>query len=566
MMVATKQKEINMRWFNNMMLKKKFLLVFGVLFLLSVLTFAFTMSRLKKLNTNLEEIVTGRYEKLAKLNSIEKEVLTIAVELRDILVVDDPKKQDKYINDIRAIQTQIAQELEYLEKSIRTAEGKQTLREIKDGREKYIITREEQFKALQGGNKVLATELLLTKVNSSQDAYIKVLDAAIVYQKKSMDAALKSAESEYITSIIVSIISGCVFLAFVITSLLLLTKSIAGPLKEGVLLAEAISTGDLSKMVYSESSDEIGILLKALEKMRTMLADNIMMISTSSSQLASASHELSQTVQKMSYSIKDQSDKSSQVATASTEMSQTVVDVARNAASISESAVETSTIAKNGAAVVTHTVKEVEGIAKTVSESAHLITSLGDRSRQIGEIVSVIKDIADQTNLLALNAAIEAARAGEQGRGFAVVADEVRKLAERTSKATTEIGDMITAIQKETQQAVTTMNDGSQRVVNGVELVNKAGDSLKSIVESVEGLQSMVHQIASATEEMSQVSEQINGDIEIIANVSRDSFLSTTQIGEASSDLAKLSNELKSVVSKFIVDGHHKGGSQRMLS
>ncbi|MBF0518212.1 MAG: methyl-accepting chemotaxis protein [Nitrospirae bacterium] len=556
-----------MGWFNDLMLKKKFMVIFSVLFLLSLFTLGFTVSRLETLDDSLKEIVNERYEKLLKLNSIEKEVLEIAQYLRDIIIVEDPKKAEEYINKIRTLQSKIAEELDYLDKTIKRDNGKQTLRDIKEARDKYILTREEQFKALQSGNKALSGELLQTKVNTAQEAYIKVLDAGIAYQRKTIEASLKDAHSSYVTSVIISISSGCVFLLLVIVSLLLLTKGIAVPLHEGLLLAEAISNGDLSLTVHQKGKDEVGILMRALEKMRLMLSDNITMISTSASQLASASQELSQTVQKMSYSIKDQSDKTSQVATASTEMSQTVTDVARNATSISASALETSTIAKDGAGVVTHTVSEVEGIAKTVSESAQLITSLGDRSRQIGEIVSVIKDIADQTNLLALNAAIEAARAGEQGRGFAVVADEVRKLAERTSKATTEIGDMITAIQRETNQVVTTMNEGSQRVVNGVELVNKAGDSLKSIVESVDGLQSMVHQIASATEEMSQVSEQITNDIEIIANVSRDTTLSATQIGEASDDLAKLSNELKSVTSRFVVDGHHhKGSSQRMLS
>ncbi|QWR77639.1 methyl-accepting chemotaxis protein [Candidatus Magnetomonas plexicatena] len=556
-----------------MMLKRKFIVIFGTLFVLSLATLGFTVSRLKMLSDNLREIVNERYEKLAKLNSVEKEVLTIAQYLRDVLIVDDPKKADEYIGKIRTYQSKIAEELEYLEKTIIREAGKQSLKDIKEGREKYIQTREEQFKALQSGNKALAVELLQTKVNTAQEAYIKVLDAGIAYQRKTIEISLNDADREYLNSIIISIASGCVFLVFMIVSLLLLTKGIAVPLHEGVLLAEAISSGDLSKSVYTECSlssgcrDEVGILMGALEKMRRMLSDNMTMISTSAIQLASASTELSHTVQKMSFSVRDQSDKASQVASASTEMSQTVMDIARNATSISASAMETSTIAKEGAGVVTHTVSEVEGIAKTVSESAQLITSLGDRSRQIGEIVNVIKDIADQTNLLALNAAIEAARAGEQGRGFAVVADEVRKLAERTSKATTEIGGMITAIQRETQQVVTTMNNGSQRVVNGVELVNKAGDSLKSIVESVDGLQSMVHQIASATEEMSQVSEQITGDIEIIANVSRDTNLSAAQIGEASDDLAKLSNELKSVTSRFVIDGYqHKGGSQRMLS
>jgi methyl-accepting chemotaxis protein len=163
----------------------------------------------------------------------------------------------------------------------------------------------------------------------------------------------------------------------------------------------------------------------------------------------------------------------------------------------------------------------------------------------------VIKDIADQTNLLALNAAIEAARAGEQGRGFAVVADEVRKLAEKTSKATAEVGEMIGAIQDETSKAVQAMTESQTRVEKGVSLSAEAGDALHKILNSVQGLQSMVQQIASATEEMSTVSDTISSDIEIVASVSMETSNSAAEIKGASNNLAKLSSDLQEVTRKF---------------
>jgi methyl-accepting chemotaxis protein len=199
----------------------------------------------------------------------------------------------------------------------------------------------------------------------------------------------------------------------------------------------------------------------------------------------------------------------------------------------------------------------VREIATTVDDLAKLMMSLGDGSKQIGEIVSVIKDIADQTNLLALNAAIEAARAGEQGRGFAVVADEVRKLAEKTAHSTSEIGNMIKAIQDETDKAVVSMEEGTKKVAVGVDLANQAGDSLHKIVESVQNLQGMVQQIASATDEMSTVSEQISNDIEVIADVSKETSASSTQISQEAVNLSKLSIDLKNEA------GHFRVNSQR---
>jgi methyl-accepting chemotaxis protein len=278
-------------------------------------------------------------------------------------------------------------------------------------------------------------------------------------------------------------------------------------------------------------------------------------ITGTANQVASASEQLSATVHQMTRRLDEQSNKSSQVATAATEMSQTVVDIAKNASNIATSSVDTLKIAQIGEKIVCDTVNEVQVISNTVAESSQLIKTLGERSQQIFEIVDVIKDIADQTNLLALNAAIEAARAGEQGRGFAVVADEVRKLAEKTSKATAEVGEMIGAIQSETGRAVTAMAESQTRVEKGVALSSDAGSALRKILDSVQGLQSMVQHIASATEEMSTVSESISADIEVIASVSKETNTSAIEIETASNNLARLSADLQEVTRKFKTTG-----------
>ncbi|MDP2381765.1 MAG: methyl-accepting chemotaxis protein, partial [Nitrospirota bacterium] len=227
--------------------------------------------------------------------------------------------------------------------------------------------------------------------------------------------------------------------------------------------------------------------------------------------------------------------------------------VAQNSGKAATLAQETVQTAKNGGSVVADTISGMQHLSEAVSNSATIIAELGKSSDQIGEIVRVIEDIADQTNLLALNAAIEAARAGEQGRGFAVVADEVRKLAERTTKATKEIGDMIRQIQHDTRGAVDSMQQGTQKVSGGVELVNKTGEALTRIVQMVSESADMIRQIAVASEEQSVATQQIANDIENVAKVTKESASGANESAKASHDLSQLAVELQGIVGSFKV-------------
>jgi len=349
----------------------------------------------------------------------------------------------------------------------------------------------------------------------------------------------------------------------IIPIIFLISVFITKPLRAGVIVANKMADGDFtSPDLEVKSRDEAGTLATALNKTKNalnqLLGSAMASVVNTAGQVSSASEELSATVNQITRRLDEQSKKSIQVATAATEMSQTVVDIAKNASSIATSADDTLKVARNGGKIVDDTVSEVQIISNTVADSSQMIKTLGERSQQIFEIVDVIKDIADQTNLLALNAAIEAARAGEQGRGFAVVADEVRKLAEKTSKATAEVGEMIGAIQSETGRAVSAMSESQSRVEKGVALSSEAGTALHKILDSVHGLQSMVQQIASATEEMSTVSESISADIEVVANASKENSASAIEIEAASNNLARLSSEMQEVTRKFKTDSQKK--------
>ncbi len=375
-----------------------------------------------------------------------------------------------------------------------------------------------------------------------------------------IEAIIKKQEAQFRSGFIASIyiLLGvtvlCVIIAMFVASIITrkLLRQLGGEPELIAEIAKSISEGDLTMKFESDGKEATGAyaaMKMMVEKLKTVMGA----IKKASADVAYRSEQLNANSEEISRTMTDQSNRSSQIATSAEEMSQTVIDIAKNASNIAQSAMETADIAKKGETVVNNSVIESKAIAETVNTSSSVMQTLGERSKQIGEIVAVINDIADQTNLLALNAAIEAARAGEQGRGFAVVADEVRKLAERTAKATSEIRGMIGAIQGEVDNAVESMGQTNEKVNVGLQYSVEAGTQLKTIVQSVTVLQNMVQQIATATEEMSTTSEAISTDIQAVAGGAKDISGGSNQIAQSASGLAGLSVELKGIVDKFTV-------------
>jgi methyl-accepting chemotaxis protein len=258
----------------------------------------------------------------------------------------------------------------------------------------------------------------------------------------------------------------------------------------------------------------------------------------------------------MAAGAQEQSSQTVEIATAVEEMTKTIFETTRNADNASQTAKKAGDLAKEGGKVVKETIEGMYRIEEVVKKSAQTVQALGNSSDQIGEIVQVINDIADQTNLLALNAAIEAARAGEQGRGFAVVADEVRKLAERTTKATKEIAGMIKQIQKDTGEAVTSMELGTSEVEKGKLLTEKAGNSLNEIINGSEEVVDIINMVASASQEQSAAAEQISKNIEAISSVTNQSASGAQQIAHAAEDLNNLTYNLQKTIEHFKISNN----------
>jgi len=332
---------------------------------------------------------------------------------------------------------------------------------------------------------------------------------------------------------------------------LLIGKAVVRQLKPVADVAKQASEGDLTARVPVTTQDEIGEMGQAfnifLDNLNVMLGQTAQVAHT----VAAAAEELSVNGAEVAQASREQSSQSTQVASSVEEMSATANEMARNAKVMASTAKELNGTAVKGGEVVTNSMRGMEAVASTMQVSASRIQALGQQSQQIGEIIRVIEDIADQTNLLALNAAIEAARAGEQGRGFAVVADEVRKLAERTGKATKEIAAVIETVLTGTKEAVTSMESGTSEVQTGMTLVNEAGSRLTEIVTGVQKVSEMVQQLAGSIDEQTQATEQIASGIQSVAGLSQQNESSVGQVVGATTDLSKLASQLQDNLQRF---------------
>ena len=334
----------------------------------------------------------------------------------------------------------------------------------------------------------------------------------------------------------------------------LITRQIILPLQQTLAAAKRIAGGDLSVDLDVRRHDEMGSLQQSMQDMTLRLRVLISGISDGIAQIASAATQLSAVTEQTSAGVNDQKRETDQVATAMNQMTSTVMEVARNAEEASEAAVQADQQAREGDQVVADAIGQIERLAVEVANSTEAMGKLKLESDKIGGVLDVIKSVSQQTNLLALNAAIEAARAGEAGRGFAVVADEVRSLALRTQQSTEEIELLIAALQSGTQQVVSTLDASRTLTDRSVDLSRKAGAALEHITRTVSTIQTMNQQIATAGEEQSVVAEQINRSVLTVRDVSEQTASASEETAASSLELARLGTHLQEMVAKFRVN------------
>jgi methyl-accepting chemotaxis protein len=424
------------------------------------------------------------------------------------------------------------------------------------GREYLDAVEKEYIPMLQSGDLKKAGEFrrtVLTEKFKAHEAADRQFDDYLDEDNRHEEAG---AEATVRSRTIQLVALGSASLLFLIFFGWFMARGIAVPLKQTVNVLQSVAEGDLSTRLELDSTDEIGEMVTALNHAIEKIGVALNATAEGAGRVASASGEISASATQQAAGAESQKNQINQVATAMHEMSTTVTLISENSTKAAEAARRASETARHGGTIVEETLAKMREIANSVGDSAQKVKILGGRSDQIGQIIAVIDDIADQTNLLALNAAIEAARAGEQGRGFAVVADEVRKLAERTGKATKEIAAMIKSIQEETKTAVSAMETGTKQVDDGVKTTTQAGASLQQIIQSAEQLGDMVTQIATAATEQSSATEEVNANVEQILKITAEAADGAQQSAQACSDLSSLAVDLQNIVSQFKLENN----------
>lgn len=417
---------------------------------------------------------------------------------------------------------------------------------IKSGREAW-----ERFEAKVKGNLAAGggRQALLAGVGEVSEIYQEIMEATkmpvdVLRSVSPLQVEKLKQESQYMRFSF--LVGGVIASVFLVLISIFMSKIIVVPVLAVAESSAAMADGDFSAVdVKVKGHDELGRMAGSFRDMSERLSRFAAETKEGIFNLSSSAEELSATTDVLARTTESQHSQADQVVTATEEMSQTIQDVAQNALQAAETNKHSAQLAASGRAVANDAVAAIEKISHVVTDATGTIEALGSRTDEIGEIVSVITDIADQTNLLALNAAIEAARAGDHGRGFAVVADEVRKLAEKTARSTREISARITQIQNEARRSVDVMRGSREVVARGVDMVSRMTDTLNSIAEASANAAQIVDRIAVATEEQSSTAENISQNMGGLFDGIKDTLNASNQIKTVSLELASLSEKLK---------------------
>ncbi|WP_060483151.1 methyl-accepting chemotaxis protein [Pseudomonas sp. NBRC 111119] len=527
--------------------------VFAVLGLLVLILGMTALYETQKMDESTDEIRLTWMPTVMSLSDINSNLgRARALTLRSALD-DDPAERSRNLELIRGVEAQLQKGIEDYVGTIVSEEDSALFETFKSTYRDYLQVQTEVLQDISAGRLDNAKQSITGPLTDRADTMMQAMTALITFNGKGAEAA-SQLSSDVADEAYVAIIGALVIIMLALLAIAtLLTRSIVVPLADAVAVAERVATGDLTQQIRVVGRDEPALLLAALSRMQGNLRETIGKIVASSDQLASASEELHTVTEDTSRGLHQQSAEIDQAATAVNQMTAAVEEVANNAVSTADASKGADQTTRDGRDRVNQALASIEQLVAEVTGTSGEIQQLASSANEISRVLDVIGAIAGQTNLLALNAAIEAARAGEAGRGFAVVADEVRALAHRTQQSTAEIEQMITGIQNGTERAVTAMGSSQDRASGTLEVAQGAGQALEVIAEAIASINQRNLVIASASEQQAQVAREVDRNLVNIRDLSMQTSAGANQTSAAAQDLSRLAVDLNAMVAQFKV-------------
>jgi len=527
-------------------------LCFGFFCLIIIAMGLLALRQAELLKTAEKYVETNVLPSVKLLGQLDREFIAIrGNNARVRNPIEPQERKTKALSDIQQSQQVIDQYLQSLTALIVTPQGREAFERLRETKSDYSKAHDQYLAAVAAQQLETAVSISNGLMKDAADRVEASLNNLISVNENKAKKAGRDADDIYQQT---QIMVGVFLVVSVAASLLLAwlyTRSLTVPINESLVIARRIAANDLSQVFNAIGSDEAAQLVKAIAAMQSNLRDTLALIGDSSTQLAATSEEMHAVTEGASRTIQRQNHEIEMAATAVTEMSAAVEEVAGNAASTSELTSQSSSAAIAGRNQVNETVAAINLMVSNVQSTSGEVQALATMATDISKVLDVIRGIAEQTNLLALNAAIEAARAGEAGRGFAVVADEVRALAHRTQKSTQEIEHMVDSIQAGTGNAVTSMSQTSLQARQTLEMANRAGKVLGEITDSLSQINERNLMIATAAEEQAQVAREVDRNLVSIRDLSSEASEGSSQTAIATAELTKLAIDLNHLTKQF---------------
>jgi methyl-accepting chemotaxis protein len=528
-------------------------LSFAVLAGLLVVVGLFGLAQMKTLRESAAVIEESWMPSIESIHDAAANIASIRLESLRLTANTQAASRDRSKGILKAQREELLKRLSDHKALIASDEEQAMLDSLSIAVGKYLSILDQIVSQIDAGQNEQASARLNNELAPQGAVLDKTLEAMITLNQQGADAAAEAAAAMYQRAL--WIVATIIVVALIATLLLAwaLTRSITTPINQALEVARRIAAGNLSGAIASSGKDEAAQLLDALAEMQGNLRSTIRGISESAQQLASAAEEMSSVMEQSTRGLQRQNDQIEQAATAVTEMSTAVDEVAANAVSSAEASEASNEDSKHGHVQVSETISSIQELVSAVLGASEQAEGLATQAQDISKVLEVIRGIAGQTNLLALNAAIEAARAGEAGRGFAVVADEVRSLAQRTQNSTEEIELMISSIQQGTGATVGALQSSAEQAGQTLRRANSAGQALEKITASIAQINQRNLVIASAAEQQALVAREVDENLVTIRDLSTQTAAGATQTSAASQELSRLAVDLNGLVTRFVI-------------